>query len=158
MVPKVAITRIAVGVDGSDGSDHALTWAAELAESVGAEILAVHVVPQSWLVELEAFQVKTDQLVAERRAKLLGEWTDGLRKQGVAYSAEFGSGNPAAELLRIAREHHADVIVVGGSPHHGIRRDAIGHTAHRVANLSPLPVVVVPLPDDGTEEWVPIPG
>jgi nucleotide-binding universal stress UspA family protein len=135
-----------------------LTWAAELAGSLGAEILAVHVVPESWLVELEAFQLKTDQLVAERRAKLLGAWTDGLRKLGVVYSTEFGRGNPAAELLRIAREHHADLVVVGGSRHHGIRRDAIGHTAHRIANLSPLPVVVVPQPDDGTEDWVPIPG
>jgi hypothetical protein len=35
----------------------------------------------------------------------------------------------------------------------------LGHTAHRVVNHSTVPVVVVPIPADGTEaDWVPIPG
>jgi nucleotide-binding universal stress UspA family protein len=156
----VAIKRIAVGVDDSDGSQHALSWAADFAKSLDAQILAVHVVPESWLLELNAFQLKTDELVAAQRAKLVGEWTDVLRKHGVGHSTEFVDGNPPTELLRIAQEHHADLIVVGGSRHHGLRRDALlGHTAHRVVNHSTVPVVVVPIPADGTEaDWVPIPG
>jgi len=156
----VAIKRIAVGVDGSDGSLHALSWAADLAKSLGAQILAVHVVPQSWLVELNAFQLKGDELIAQRRAELVGEWTDVLRKDGVNHSTELVRGNPATDLIRLAQDHHADLIVVGGSRHHGPRRDSLlGHTSHRVANHSTLPVVVVPVPADGTEtDWVPIPG
>ena len=151
--------RIAVGVDGSDGAQHALTWAVDLATSVDAEILAVHVVPGDWLVELNAFQLKADDLIAERRARLLGEWTAELRERGVGYFTELTRGNPATELLRVAQQHGADLVVVGGTRHHGPRRDSLlGHTAHRVANRSRLPVVVVPVPADGTDESVPIPG
>jgi nucleotide-binding universal stress UspA family protein len=155
----VAIQRIAVGVDGSDGSQHALSWAADLAKSLDAQILAVHVVPESWLVELNAFQLKTDDLVAERRARLVGEWTDVLRGSGVGHTTKLAHGNPTTELLRIAQQDHADLVVVGGARHHGPRRDSLlGHTAHRVANHSTMPVVVVPVPADSADEWVPIPG
>ncbi len=155
----MAIERIAVGVDGSDGSQHALSWAADLAKSLDAQIVAIHIVPDSWLLELNAFQLKTDDLVGERRAKLFGEWTDVLRKQGVGHSIKLAQGNPTTELLRIALQHHADLVVVGGARHHGPRRDSLlGHTAHRIANHSSMPVVVIPVPVDGTEDWVPIPG
>jgi nucleotide-binding universal stress UspA family protein len=156
----VSIKRIAVGVDGSEGSQHALSWAADLAGSVDAQIVAVHVVPESWLVELNAFQLKADDLVARTREKLVGEWTEVLRTRGVGHSTELARGNPTSELLRIAHEQHADLVVVGGSRHHGPRRDSLlGHTSHRVANHSTLPVVVVPVPVDDTEAgWVAIPG
>jgi nucleotide-binding universal stress UspA family protein len=156
----MVIKRIVVGVDGSEGAQRALSWAADLAKSSDAEIFAVHIVPESWLLELNAFQLKTDDLVTSRRAQLVGEWTAVLREQDVPYLTDFLHGNPAAELLRIARERHADLVVVGGTRHHGMRRDALlGHTAHRVANHSTLPVVVVPLSvDDAGAEWVPLPG
>jgi nucleotide-binding universal stress UspA family protein len=156
----MVIKRIAVGVDGSEGAERALSWAADLAKAFDAEIFAVHVVPESWLLELNAIQLKTDDLVAARRARLVGEWTAVLREQNVSYLTEFLDGNPAEELLRIAQERHVDLVVVGGTRHHGIRRDALlGHTAHRVANHSTLPVVVVPLSvDDSGSEWVPLPG
>jgi nucleotide-binding universal stress UspA family protein len=156
----VAIEHIVVGVDGSDGSEHALSWAADLAESLDAQVLAVHVVPESWLIELNAFQLKADELIADRRAKLSEAWTGALRERGVRHTTELVRGNPATELLRIAQEHGADLVVVGGTRHRGPRRDSLlGHTAHRVANHSTLPVVVVPLPADAADpEWVPIPG
>jgi nucleotide-binding universal stress UspA family protein len=156
----VAIKCIVVGVDGSEGSEHALSWAAELARTGDVQILAVHVVPESWLLELNAFQFKADDLIAERRAKLVGEWTEVLRKQGVGHSTALVHGNPATDLLRLAHEHHADLVVVGGSRHHGPLRDSVlGHTSHRVASHATLPVVVVPVPADGTKtDWVPLPG
>lgn len=156
----VAIERIAVGVDGSEGSQQALRWAADLAKLLDAQILAINVVPQSWLIELNAFQLKADELIAQQRARLVGEWTEVLRTHGVRHFTELVRGNPATDLLRLAHEHHADLVVVGGSRHHGPLRDSVlGHTSHRVANHSTLPIVVVPVPADGTgTDWVPIPG
>jgi nucleotide-binding universal stress UspA family protein len=156
----MAIERIAVGVDGSEGSQQALIWAADLAKSLNAQILAFNVVPQSWLIELNAFQLKADELIAQQRARLVGEWTDVLRARGVSHFTELVRGNPATDLLRLAQEHHADLVVVGGSRHHGPLRDSVlGHTSHRIANHSTVPLVVVPVPADaGDADWVPIPG
>jgi nucleotide-binding universal stress UspA family protein len=138
-------TTIAVGVDGSASSQNALRWAAELAKRLDAEILAVHVVQDSWLIELNAMQLKTDRLIADRRTKLLGEWTDVLRELDVEYSTSLEQGAVTAELGRRAEELHADLIVVGGR-----------HAAHRLASHCRLPVLVVPVP--GEPRPVPIPG
>jgi nucleotide-binding universal stress UspA family protein len=138
-------TLIAVGVDGSEGSQNALRWAAELAKRLDAEILAVHVVQDSWLIELNAIQLKTDRLIADRRAKLLGAWTEVLRELGVKYSTSLVQGHVTTELGRRAEELHSDLIVVGGR-----------HAAHRLASHCRTPVVVVPVP--GEPRPVPIPG
>jgi nucleotide-binding universal stress UspA family protein len=38
------LSRIAVGVDGSEGADHALRWATDLALLLGAEVIVVHAI------------------------------------------------------------------------------------------------------------------
>src|SRR5437899_6288287 len=117
----VAIERIVVGVDGTDGSQHAAAWAASLAGAVDAQIIAVHVVARTWLIELSAMQLDTDRLVKEFRAKFLGPWTESFRRSSVHYTNEFLSGDPASELLRVAHERHADLVVIGGTHHSGFR-------------------------------------
>ena len=43
MEPDDFIRLVLVGVDGSEGSRHAVEWAARLAAVTGSEVLAVHV-------------------------------------------------------------------------------------------------------------------
>ena len=54
-------------------------WAAELAKRLDAEILAVHVVQDSWLIELNAIQLKTDRRNqrAQRAIERLGAVKEG---------------------------------------------------------------------------------
>jgi nucleotide-binding universal stress UspA family protein len=150
----MTLQRIVVGVDGSEGSQRALTWSADLAGPDGAQVVAVHVVPQLWLVQLNAMQVKTKELMADLRSKLVGEWTEELRQRGVHYVTEFLHGTPDAEILAMARSRHADLVVIGGSHHHGL----LGGTAHRIVNHATVPVLVVPDVIDGEEHLGPIPG
>jgi nucleotide-binding universal stress UspA family protein len=155
----VTVERIVVGVDGSEGARKALGWTIDLAAVLDSEILAVYVVPQSWLFTLSAFQLKTDELVTDLRAKLIGEWTEPLRTAGVRHSTEFLHGDPGGELLRIADARDADLIVIGGTHRGSLRHTLMGGTAHHVVNRSDVPVLVVPAFVEGTEdEWVPIPG
>ena len=155
----MAIRCIVVGVDGSEGAQRALGWSAELASALDAEVFAVYVVPQSWLIQLDAVQLDTKGFLAETRAKLVGEWTEALRAADVRYSTEFLRGDPATELLGVAHARHADMIVIGGATHGSLRDALLGGTAHRIVNRSPLPVLVVPSAPGGAEsDWVPIPG
>jgi len=136
-----------------------LDWSADLASALDAEVYAVHVVPQSWLIQLDAVQLDTKGFLAEVRAKLVGEWTEALRAAGVRYSTEFLRGEPATELLGAAHARHADVIVIGGATHGTLHHALLGGTAHRIVNRSPVPVLVVPsAPDGAGPDWVPIPG
>ncbi len=54
------------------------------------------------------------------------------------------AGQPSEEILRVAQEQHADMIVLGKSTRkvHGVR--LLGSTARRVSRMSRLPVLLVP--------------
>lgn len=54
------------------------------------------------------------------------------------------AGKPSEEILRVAEEEHADLIVMGKSTRkvRGIR--VMGSTARRVSRMSSVPVLIVP--------------
>jgi nucleotide-binding universal stress UspA family protein len=51
-------------------------------------------------------------------------------------------GKPATEILRLAEEVGADLIIVGSHNHTGVRRWLLGSTAERVVREAGCPVVV----------------
>ena len=151
--------RLVAGVDGSDGSQRALRWCADLAAKTNAHVHAVHVASNTWLVELAALQFNTQPMIDELRAKMSGEWTQVLRDRDLVYTADVLQGDPATTLLQTAETHHAALVVVGASSHSGLHDELLGGTAHRLVNLATVPVVVVPTPPgERKERWVPIPG
>ncbi len=58
-------------------------------------------------------------------------------------------GSPATEVLRLAREIGADLIVVGRHGPGGAKAERLGTIAHRVLLQSPVSVLVVPPEADG---------
>jgi nucleotide-binding universal stress UspA family protein len=54
------------------------------------------------------------------------------------------SNSVPEEILRVARERDADLIVLGATRHSGLRRWFLGSTALRVSRRSVLPVLVLP--------------
>jgi nucleotide-binding universal stress UspA family protein len=153
------LERILAGVDGSNGAQHALRWAADLAATNGAHVYVVHVVSSAWLVELGALQLDSKPVIQRAHANVVGKWTDALRESGIDYSTSVLTGNASTEILESVGKCHADLVVLGASRHSGLRDGLLGGTAHRVVNRSHVPVVVVPLPKEDTgPAWVPIPG
>jgi nucleotide-binding universal stress UspA family protein len=155
----MGVQRIVLGMDGTEGAARAGLWATELAAAVGARVLVVHVIARTWMIELSALQLDTDDVVKRARAALYGPWTQPLRDASVEYDAELVNGDPAADLLQLADDRKADLIVIGGTHHTGLRGAILGGTAHRIVNRSLIPVVVVPLEPHRTPRTdVPIPG
>jgi nucleotide-binding universal stress UspA family protein len=153
------IKQLVVGVDGTAASRRAVQWSAELAAAVDAQVVALHVVVRSWLIELGALQIDTTELLARVRAQLTEEWTEPLRDLGVRYTTTLVEGDPATELLAAVTTRHADLVVIGGTHHSGVRDALLGGTAHRVVNRCAIPVVVVPEPGhERPERLPPIPG
>lgn len=137
---------IVVGVDGTEASTAAVAWSAAYASQVGARVLAVHAVPEPWLWGVAALQVDSDPLVATRRSLLLGRWTEPLRDAGVDVSTHLHVGDPTAELLGAAHRVKAELIVIGARRHSALHDLAERGTAHKLPDLSEVPVVVVPAP------------
>jgi nucleotide-binding universal stress UspA family protein len=133
---------ILVGVDGSDTSLRAGSYAAGLARRQGAELVVLFVRTTG------AAGTRADLLVAVRDAQ--DQVAADLRETARTRSAELNlrvsfherSGNPYAELVKLADELRVDAVVVGASTQAGHR--FVGSLAARLVRQARWPVTVVP--------------
>jgi len=140
---------IVVGTDGSETAAKAVTQAAELASSVGAELLVVSAfepVSGTRLRE-EAEQAPDDVrwMVNPREDvdSTLGSAVELAEEQGVATRTFARQGDPADAILDVAEEQGADLIVVGNKGMTGARRFLLGSVPNRVSHHAPCSVLII---------------
>ena len=121
--------RIVVGVDGSEGSHHALEWAVREGKRRGATVVAVHA--WHWAQSADAEE-------AERG--LLDEAVDKVDADIVERVLVFGA--TATALVEAARD--AELLVVGTRGRGELTSAVLGSVSHEVARRAPCPVVIVP--------------
>ncbi len=64
-------------------------------------------------------------------------------KEGVKLHTHVLAGHPVRDIVDLARDLKADLLVVGGSGHTALYERLIGSRAHRIVHLAPCPVLVV---------------
>lgn len=134
--------RVVLGVDGSEVAARAARWLAGFAGPTGAEVLAVHAVGLLSVIDGE---VRPSDQVRGRLGELVaGDWCRPLVDAGVDVRPVLEDGPPSLVLLRVAEREGADLIVVGSRGVNAIEGVLLGSTSHYVAQLSPVPVVIVP--------------
>ena len=140
----MSISVIVTGVDGSEGSNHALEWVAGLAAQTGARVVAVHTFEP--LAHLEDQRPPYDFQLAEESAKgrLEKEWMAPLIGAGVEHECRMLHGAPWECLIDVADETDADLIVVGARGFGVLRGLALGSTSNKLIHASHRPVVVIP--------------
>ncbi len=137
--PKV----ILVAVDGSVTSLRAGSYAAGLARRQGSRLVVGHVVqplgtaallPQAAGAAIEAAREIVEDLraqIEERTAEL-----------GIEVEFRVAEGSPYHELVRMAEEVRAELVVLGASTAPGHR--VVGSVGARMIRAGKWPVVVVP--------------
>ncbi len=139
----MSVTKIAIGVDGSDGTARAVRWTAELAGRLGVGVVAVHAFEP--LDHLDDIEPGVD--FADVRRKIHDEymptWIAPLTNAGVDTDVVVEDGAAADELLEAAAERGADLIVVGARRMGVVRRIALGSTSQKVLQHAAVPVVVI---------------
>ena len=68
------------------------------------------------------------------------------RKADNIFSVEYG--DPAAEILVYAKEHNADMILLGSHGTTAIGRLLVGSTAETVMRQATCPVVILKIPNN----------
>jgi nucleotide-binding universal stress UspA family protein len=131
---------IIVGVDGRDGGRDALALSSALAQTFGAELIAVHAYPYDYYVSRGGGDF--DAMMHDAAVETLeGE----LERTGVgARALAVPDGSPARALHLAATRHHGDLIVVGSAHRGRIGRVLAGDDAAGTLHGSPCPVVVAP--------------
>jgi nucleotide-binding universal stress UspA family protein len=144
-VPRL-FHRIVAAVDFSDVSMRALAHAVSLAEEADAHLTVMHVihVPEQialWLERGDAVSpIREMTAAAERRLK--SAVADTIRAYcHVADRVEVGE--PYREILRLADEQRADLIVLGAHGQGVVERMFVGSTTQQVVRHAACPVLTV---------------
>ena len=138
------IETILMPLDFSPASMEALNYAVWLAKQFRAAIHLVHVYPPD-----EASAPGGGHLLfqsAEAIERLNEELTGIHRKHAPTFRPEnchVRGGRPYEEIVRLAPEIDADLIVLATRGHSGLKRLLLGSTAERVVRSAPCPVLVV---------------
>jgi nucleotide-binding universal stress UspA family protein len=147
------ISKILVGVDGSENSDRALDFAIDLAEKYGAAVTVLNVSepPAMGAVPMEPTTVSSESLVVF--AKDLRKFHEGILSEAVAHakavkpnvevSWKYIEGSPASQIVAVAKEGCFDIVVVGHRGSGRVREMFLGNISEKVAHLAPCPVVIV---------------
>jgi nucleotide-binding universal stress UspA family protein len=144
VLPEDAMTRIVVGIDGSEPSVRALEWAIDAARLHQSTVEAVH----AWEIlrtGADAFgAVVFDPTPPTDNARLMIDAalesidTTGLRSP---VTRRVSTDSPAAAILRASEG--ADLVVVGSRGLGGFKGLLVGSVSQQVARHAPCPVVVV---------------
>jgi nucleotide-binding universal stress UspA family protein len=152
MAGKSTTSTVVVGVDGSDTSIDALSWACGEARRLGGRALAVLVTPipgSGVLASASPFAamaarewVENDtRLEDELEAKIRAELLAIAESQRVPLTFVHVHGDVATELLRVAATSHAQLVAVGRSTKS--RHKVAGSLGHRLLRRTGTPIIVI---------------
>ncbi len=145
MIPK----KIVFCTDFSGNSVSAGEYAVDFAKLFGAELVILHVVNSSRLgfpafepgvpFDLQQVLVSIEESVKSALARLAEE----SGQKGVQVKTVSRLGVPAGEIVQLADEEHADLIVMGTHGWTGFKHLVLGSTAENVVRTAACPVLTV---------------
>lgn len=145
--PKHRIRRILLATDLSAASDHATTWALDLATAHDAQLLIVSVIDPEELKrdgtgvpaqsKLRWDQVRDDRQQAAQRLVARS------RAEGVDASFMVWTGDPGESIVAAAVAESADIVVVGSHGRSRLGRFVAGSVSDHVVRHATCPVLVV---------------
>jgi nucleotide-binding universal stress UspA family protein len=144
--PRPAVMLVAI--DFSPASRRALAWALDHALYAPCHLHTVHVVDRRWRLadlraDLDALRAELVDVHDTAVAELAPLIAAGDRGKVGSLHEHVALGDPATEIVALAGELGADLVVVGNHGGDAVRRMFTGSVAHKVVRDAPCPVVVV---------------
>jgi nucleotide-binding universal stress UspA family protein len=139
---------VLVPTDFSEPSESALRYGKAMAEAFGASLHVVHVMEDllahAWAAEVYVSSMPQlrDEIEKESRQRL-GALLSETERQRLRAETALLAGNPFLEIIRYAKAHGVDLIVMGTHGRGPIAHMLLGSVAEKVVRKSPCPVLTV---------------
>jgi nucleotide-binding universal stress UspA family protein len=129
--------------DGSDHAFNALALALKIAKQTGAELHMVCVEEISYMPDAIE-EIREETGVAVRRFHTVVNRARSMAEQSqVKLKTHVLAGHPVRDIVDLAGDLKADLLVVGASGHSALYDRMVGSRADRLVHLAPCPVLVV---------------
>ena len=144
------IKKILVPVDGSPASKRASERAVEIARKYGSDITFVTVANTPDMFNVGDYRFKVhynyDNVINNNKkiqAEMLDSVIGELDIEGINFDKKVVSGEPAEEIIRIAKDCEYDYIIMGRRGFSKFTRFFVGSVTQRVIAESPCAAVIV---------------
>ncbi|MEP6685579.1 MAG: universal stress protein [Verrucomicrobiota bacterium] len=133
---------ILVPVENRETDQTILRHIRALARLTGAKLMLVHVA-DGWVARnFEQLKLRESDEMKEDR-EYLATLTDELRKEGFEVNAVLAMGEPATEIIKLARSEPVDLIAMTTHGHRLISDLLYGSTADKVRHQVDIPVLLL---------------
>jgi nucleotide-binding universal stress UspA family protein len=138
-------TKILLATDGSREAELAARTAADLANKTDSELHVVHVLASPLAThDPSSFAPEVWARLEERERKTLEDVVEKIEASGgEVEGSHHAAGRPDAEIVALAEEIGAGLIVMGARGVGGIRRALTGSVSDSVVRHAHSPVLVV---------------
>jgi nucleotide-binding universal stress UspA family protein len=147
----IALNTILLPTDGSVCSGKAMAYALAFAQQFCARVVALHVMDQRWEGQTRRTfgEVRPDVLQearerAEEEARgIVATVADAGTKVSVVVETRLVTGTPVEQIVHLAKELPADLIIMGTHGRTGVSYVFLGSVAEKVVRRAPCPVLTV---------------
>ena len=129
--------------DGSEHAFNALSLALKIAKQSNAELHMISVEEIDYLPETMEDVRQETGTAARRFHSVVNRARSMAEESQVKLKTHVVAGHPVRDIVDLARDLKADLLVVGASGHSALYDRMIGSRADRIVHLAPCPVLVV---------------
>jgi len=145
-IPKFTFSHILAPTDFSPNSARAVDYAVQLARRLGAKLTLVHIIPEPSALdypiegisagEIERWKEEAERRMAAQlaRARLQYHEVESLQRTAL---------HPRDEIVRVARELSADLLVISTHGYTGWKHFWFGSDAEKIFEHADCPTLVV---------------
>jgi len=148
------LRTVVVAVSGSEASIKAAKYGIALARSYNVRLIAVYVVDTATLKELLLSRIFIEEESAEYEKSLeqngqryLNYVEELASKKSVSVEKVLRRGTISTEVVEVAEDAHADLILLGGFEEKSLLRDTMSRQRREIVRHARCSVLIVKEPD-----------
>lgn len=134
---------ILVALDASPAGKAAFLEALRLSASMRAKLIAVSVIPQ-YQGNMNRWKIADAELLEMPFKKCLEEAVATAASHGQPVIPVLRVGEPVDEIVALAEEEEAELLVIGYAERSHVERVLLGRTAAKIIGQSPCDVLMIP--------------
>lgn len=141
------IKTVLFPTDFSQGARAAMDYAVSLAQDYKAKLILLYVIQDisiaEWYIPSSISAADLVEDMQKSAEQEMEKWGSEVGANVAMVERIVTRGVPFVEIIRIAKEQNADLIVIGTHGRTGIDHMLFGSTAEKVVRKSPCPVLTV---------------